>query len=457
MAVAIVMPALEMAQETGVLVRWIKKAGEAVAKGEPLMEVETDKTTVDIESTAAGTLGGVIAAEGDVVPVGQTIAWILGPGEQPPEGGNADEPRIRARAGAQSAGGTSNDIDGNGRSPAPAAEASDGRMAWAVTPLARNVAAENDIDLSKVKPTGNRIEKADVLAYMQTRSTESGTSKAGTPGRLLPASPKARTMAEKLEMDLRSIEGSGPEGAVIVRDVMQAREGSGPGATYQTPGSMWRIMAERMSQSWTTVPHFYLMRDVDATRLLEWRERTAAEVERRSGERLTLTDLLVRGVAITLRSHPRLNSAWADGSIRLNREVNVGIAVALEEGLVVPVITRADEAALSALAGRRRDLISRAKERKLKPEEISNGTFTITNLGMYNVDAFCAIVNPPQAAILAVGRISERVVPVDGAPAIRPFMTLTLSCDHRVVDGATAAKFLDDLSSSIQDPWRLMI
>ena len=453
MAVAIVMPALEMAQETGVLVRWLKKPGESVVKGEPLMEVETDKTTVDIESTAAGTLGGVLAVEGDVVPVGQTIAWILGPGEQPPENQKDSETRIRARSG----GGTGSGSDRNGERTARTANNSDRPMAWAVTPLARNVAAENEIDLSRVTPTGNRIEKADVLAYLQTRAAETNNTQSGPPHHLTPASPKARVLAKELNLDLRSIDGSGPEGAVLVSDVAGARAGSGKGSTYETPGTVWRIMAERMSQSWTTVPHFYLARDVDATRLLEWKERIAAEVERRTGDKLTFTDLLVKCVAVTLRDHPRLNAAWADGSIRINKDINIGIAVALDEGLVVPVISFADKAAVSAIAGKRRELISRAKERKLNAEEMSGGTFTVTNLGMYNVDAFCAIVNPPQAAILAVGRVSERVVPVDGTPAVRPFMTLTLSCDHRVVDGSTAAKFLDDLSSSIQDPWRLMI
>jgi pyruvate dehydrogenase E2 component (dihydrolipoamide acetyltransferase) len=189
---------------------------------------------------------------------------------------------------------------------------------------------------------------------------------------------------------------------------------------------------------------------------VEWRSRISPSVEKKSGIKPTYTDLLVKLIGVTLREHPRLNAAWANGNIQFNKEVNVGIAVAMEEGLIVPVIRNAGGASISEIASQRKELIERAQKRKIRPTDLADGTFTLSNLGMYNVDAFSAIVNPPQAAILAVGRIVDRVVPLNGEIVIRPMMVVTLSCDHRVVDGARGAQFLDDLGNLIQDPWRLL-
>jgi pyruvate dehydrogenase E2 component (dihydrolipoamide acetyltransferase) len=215
-------------------------------------------------------------------------------------------------------------------------------------------------------------------------------------------------------------------------------------------------MAERMTASWTQAPHFYLTREVMAGGLMELRTRISAAVERRSGVKPTYTDLLVKLAAAALREHPRLNGSWIDNSIRANAAINIGIATAVEDGLVVPVIRQADQLTIGEIAAQRQQLVERANGRKLRPADIAEGTFTISNLGMYGVDAFNAIVNPPQAAILAVGRIAERVVPVDGQPAVRPVMVLTLSCDHRAVDGARGAQFLDALAGLIEDPWGLL-
>ncbi len=474
MATAVVMPALEMAQETGVLVRWLKVPGEAVEKGEPVMEVETDKATVEIESPGAGLLGGVSAKEGDVVPVGRTIAWILDPGEEPPEAQPENDTANRARATSSSNGPNGRSTSGPGKA-AGAGEAVGGNSPergsrWAVTPLARNVAEENGVDLSQITPKGSRIEKADILDYLGGRVPTgggNGNRPAGSPasakaGKVL-ASPKARRIAAERSVDLSTVAGSGPEGAVLASDVMSvatSRSSRLPAereTSVESLGNLWRTMAQRMGESWSSVPHFYLAREVEATGLLEWRKRSEKEVLDRAGVKLTLTDLLVKCAGFVLHSHPRINSSWEEGSIRMHGEVNVGIAVAVEEGLVVPVVNGADRASLSEIAGDRSALISRARERKLRPQDLSGGTFTITNLGMYNVDAFNAIVNPPQSAILAVGRVADRVVPVAGKPEVRPMMTMTLSCDHRAVDGARAAQFLDDLAKTIEDPWRLLV
>ncbi len=219
-----------------------------------------------------------------------------------------------------------------------------------------------------------------------------------------------------------------------------------------TLSNTWRIMAERTTESWTNIPHFYLVREVNASRLVSWRE----QVLKRGLEKVTYTDLLVKIVAGALRMHPRVNAAWDKGKIVLKQEVHVGLAVAVEEGLVVPVIHRADMLGLGEIARQRMELVAKAQTGKLRPVDINDGTFTISNLGMYNVDAFNAIINAPQAAILAVGRIAERVVPIHGQPGIQPMIVLTLSCDHRVIDGARGAQFLDTVASYIEEPLGLL-
>src|SRR6185436_11618937 len=217
--------------------------------------------------------------------------------------------------------------------------------------------------------------------------------------------------------------------------------------------NVWRIMAERMTASWTTAPHFYLVREVNVSRLVTWRERASKQ----TGARITYTDLLVKLVAAALVQHPRVNVSWKDGAIAQHAEVNIGLAVALADGLVVPVLQRADTLSLGEIAARREDLVARAQAGKLRPADIQGGVFTISNLGMYGVDAFSAIVNPPQAAILAVGRITDRVIPVDGKPAVQPTMVLTLSCDHRALDGARGARFLGALADLIEEPLTLLV
>jgi pyruvate dehydrogenase E2 component (dihydrolipoamide acetyltransferase) len=450
MATSVVMPALEMTQESGRLVTWLKRDGESVTKGEALMEVETDKVTIEIEAPASGVLGGILVKENDVVPVGQTIAWILSPGEKVPASSPLDSHSGRASTiPAQSQG-----------KPKPTEAPSN--IALEVSPLARNIADEHGIDLTLVKSNGKRIEKADVLAYINTtRQTilqpDSVSSSIFSPTHLpTPASPKARRLASERGIDITMIKGSGPNGAVLVADVPLEAVVVDSAGSLETPSTVWRVMAERMTASWTTVPHFYLIREVDASNLIEWRTRITSTVEKRSGVKPTYTDLLVKLIGFTLRDHPRVNAAWANGNIQFNNNVNIGIAVAVEDGLIVPVIRRADSSSISEIATQRKDLIERAQNRKLRPADISDGTFTLSNLGMYNVDAFNAIVNTPQAAILAVGRIADRVVPLDGQIVIRPMMTMSLSSDHRVVDGARAAQFLDDLSNLIQDPWKLL-
>jgi pyruvate dehydrogenase E2 component (dihydrolipoamide acetyltransferase) len=389
MAISVVMPALEMAQETGKLISWLKKEGDSVAKGEPLLEVETDKAVMEIESPGDGVLAGVKVQPGAEVPVGQTIAWIVRPGEVPP----TDE--------VATASGRKTTIEAPSKSPSKA-----------------------PLEMPASEPASQSIK----------------------------LSPKARRLANERGVNLANVRGSGTGGEILASDI-EAAAGSKPAAsTADSASPISRLMAERTTQSWTTVPHFFVTRDVDASALNQARQKLAPEIEKSHGLKITHSDLLVAIVARVLQSHPRMNASWANKSIRTNSEINIGLAMAVEDGVVAPVIQNADKIKLGDIAIQRRDLTNRARGGKLRPADVAGGTFTISNLGMFGVDAFTAIIIPPQAAILAVGAITERVVPVDGHPAIRPMMTLTLSSDHRVVDGARAAEFLRDLVNAIAKP-----
>ena len=391
MAISVVMPALEMAQETGKLIAWLKKEGDRVTKGEPLLEIETDKAVMEVEAAADGILTGIRAEEGAVIPVGQTIAWLVRPGEVPPS--DAEPPESgRARP--------------------------------------------------ETKPALAVVEEAP----------------AGTVTTGAKASPKARRLAKERGVDLEQIRGSGPDGAVSAEDVLSfvGTHVASTSLDAESLSVVGRLMAERTTQSWTSVPHFFLVRDVEAGALQQVRDQIALQVEETHGVKLTLTDLLVALIARVLANHPRMNSSWAGEKIRVNPDVNIAIAIAVKDGVVGAVIRNSDKAELAEIAIQRRDLTDRARAGRLRPTDISDATFTLSNLGMYNVDAFTAIITPPQAAILAVGRIADRVVPVDGRPGVRPMLTITLSSDHRVVDGARAATFLNDLANAIRDPWSLL-
>jgi pyruvate dehydrogenase E2 component (dihydrolipoamide acetyltransferase) len=457
MATNVILPALGMAQETGKIIRWFKREGEIVAQGEPLVEIETDKATVEIEAPAAGLLANITAATGDEIPVGQTIAHIVEPGTVPP-------PPVGD--GKQAASITS--------SPTPTSDALSTRSSIPVSPLAARIAAEHHLNVDEIQPVGKRVLKADVLSYIQQQKQPVTTTQVPEQPEiihpissvyLLAASPKARRLAREQGKDLATIQGTGPDGAILVADVLAAPLPTRPQSVPETPekaaypemqeaeiSRTWRIMAERTTQSWTSVPHFFLMREVNASRLITWRE----QVQKRSTEKITFTDLLVKVAAALLREHPRLNAAWRDGRILLNDAINIGLAVATEEGLVVPVIQHADTLSVSQIAQRRSELVKRTRDSRVRLEDVAGGTFTISNLGMYGVDIFNAIINPPQAAILAVGRIADRVVPVAGQPMVQPMMSLSLSCDHRVVDGARGAQFLSALADLLEEPLGLL-
>ncbi len=448
------MPALGMSQDTGRLIAWLKQEGDTVEKGDLLMEVETDKTTVEVEAQASGTLGGIRAQVGEDVPVGDVIAYILADGESAPSAPTTTAKTPIPEPEQEPTPPTSS-------TPAPVTRVNGGGTVVGATPVAQRMAVAHNLDLSQVPASGGRVTRADVEAYLENGGTPAPAAPTTATGLVL-ASPKARRLAKEQQLDLAQIVGSGPEGAVITSDVVNYTPPTPvtrPTSldTAITPnevqtGRMWKTMAQRLTESWQTVPHFYLKRDVDASAMVDW--RTGLKV--RSDVKITYTDLLVKAVAAALGQHPYANGTWNGEGVVFNPDVNVGLAVAVDQGLLVPVIHQADTLGIKQLAVRRAEIVRGALDGKLKPAELQGGTFTISNLGMFGIDTFDAIVNPPQAAILAVGRITERVVPVNGQVVTRPMMTLTLSCDHRVVDGAHGARFLDTLVGMLETPLSLL-
>ena len=386
MATEVIMPALSPAQETGILIEWFKEEGDLIEKGEPLMEVETDKANVEVEATTTGILANITVNLGDEIPVGKVIALILADGESAPESNK-----------------------------------------------------ENSSTESKV---------SEDTAQLQTTISNPLDQSANLPTNKIVTSPKVRQYATNKGIDLSFIKGSGPNGVILMEDVLVKKSSTDVEENDITTSKGWRLMADRLTESWSSAPHFNLVRHLDVSNLVAYKK----QVQEKNSNRLTYTDLLIKLVSISLKEHPRINASWIDNKIVKNSEINVGLAVDFDGGLIVPVIHKTDELSLGEITNRRKDLITRTQAGKLRSGDMDRGTFTISNLGMFDVDSFNAIINPPQAAILAVGRIVDKVVPVDGLPAVRPILTLNLSFDHRVVDGVRGAEFLQTLSNLIENP-----
>ena len=387
MATEVIMPALSPAQETGILIEWFKEEGDLIEKGEPLMEVETDKANVEVEATTTGILANITVNLGDEIPVGKVIALILADGESVPE-------------------------------------------------------SKKEYSSSETK-----VSEEDT-AQMQTTISNPLDPSANLSTNKIVASPKVRQYAKKEGIDLSFIKGSGPNGVILMEDVLVNQSSTKKEENDIPTSKGWRLMADRLTESWSSAPHFNLVRHLDVSNLVTYKK----QVQEKNSNRLTYTDLLIKLVSITLKEHPRINASWIDNKIVKNSEINVGLAIDFDGGLIVPVIHKTDELSLGEITNRRKDLITRTQAGKLRSGDLDRGTFTISNLGMFDVDSFNAIINPPQAAILAVGRIVDKVVPVDGLPAVRPILTLNLSFDHRVVDGVRGAEFLQTLSNLIENP-----
>jgi pyruvate dehydrogenase E2 component (dihydrolipoamide acetyltransferase) len=404
MATDVIMPALGVAQEKGTLLNWLKAEGQSVTKGDPLMEVETDKATVEIEAPASGILTNVTASAGDEIPVGNKIAVILAPGEVATAATDQD-PRPLP--------------EGEGKSEA--------------RPVLR----------PEILSEGHPLPEGEGR----------GKGRSAVRGKIL-ASPAAKRIAKEKGIDIASLKGTGPEGAVLAEDVLRSTnsQAAAPGGSTKiketvqlTP--MRRIVGERMTKSKQTAPHFYLSMDVDMTEITRRRNML-----KEKGESLvpSINDCILSACARALRDFPSLNAAFTDHGVEIYSDINIGMAVALDEGLVVPVIRNADRLSLQELAKQSREFAEKAQKKKLFPLDYEGGTFTVSNLGMFGVDNFVAIINPPQCAILAVGQVAPRVVPHGEGIAVRPMMTMSLSADHRVVDGAIAARFLQEVKRHLE-------
>ena len=430
MATPVIMPKLEMSQEKATVIEWLKQDGQEVQKGEPLLTVETDKVTIDIECPASGILAGISVKTDDEVPVTETIAYILQPGESLPAETSQQHAFIP-------------DI--------PATRA---------TPVAQRMAKDHGLDLSVIAGTGTggKVTKADVEAAIAR------SARPDVPTTQVRATPAARRIARERGVNLEDIAGSGPRGRVQSADVaartptrtVVASPSAAADVEIVPLRGMRRRIAERMTLSYQTAPHITLTVQVDMSAAQALRAELNARAESQGVPRISVTAILVRACAWALIRHRWVNASLHGEEIHLYNSVNLGVAIALEEGLIVPVIRQAETLGLAEIALQMQAFAERARAGTLTPQDVTGGTFTISNLGMYGIDHFSAIINPPESAILAVGRIAKQSVVVEqegrDLAVIKPMMNMTLSVDHRVLDGAVAASFLLDLVDALEHP-----
>ena len=438
MAKEVIMPKFGFTQEESEIIEWLKKEGEPVEKGDPIATVSTDKLSMEVEAPEDGILSGIRYEVGDVVPVTQIIAYILQPGEALPK----EAVKISAKIVGTEYPEETQDIGVN------------------ATPLALRMMQDAAIQASDIKGSGTdgKITKTDVEEYLALRS-------AGKTGGKVAATPAAKRAAGELNVDLTSISGSGPKGRIQEADVKQISASAAKPIIPHIPADatrvpltgMRRIIAENMARSMREAPHMNLQMDVDMSAAVVLREQ-AVSTARKKDTKFTYTALITKAAAWSLKLHPKMNSLFNGNEIVILPAIHVGVAVSVEEGLIVPVIRNADQKNTYQISDEIKDLAERARANKLLPDELEGGTFTISNLGMYEVDRFTAIINPPQAGILAVGNIVERFVPDDEKrPVLKPIMTITVSADHRIVDGAEAAEFLQDVKKGLENPGLMVI
>ena len=451
------MEALSPTMEEGQVVTWLKAEGDPVAQGDVLAEIETDKATMELVARGDGVLRAVFAGEGAVVPVGEMIAVIAG----------AEEDIAVLAAQAWSG-------DGKGTAESVEAQGADDRTAEAGPPPGGSGAVE-----SAVAAAGPAASVAAPVASVAGPAAPAAAVVASPSGRVK-ASPLAKRLASELEVDLRAVAGSGPGGRIVKRDVEAAATAAAAGdvataATLESPArppfaldgsvpefedvpltQMRKTVARRLVESLGPVPHFFLTVDVDMARALEVRARVNKLLEAQGGK-ASLNDLVVKAAAAALARHPECNAWWQEGGIRRFNRVHVGIAVAVPDGLITPVIRDAQAKGLARIAAEVRELAARAREKKLQPHEYTGSTFSVSNLGMFGIEEFTAVINPPEAGILAVGAVEERPVVVDSQVVPRPRMRLTMSCDHRVIDGAQGARFLATLKEFLEEPAAILI
>ena len=436
MAKEVIMPKVDMDQETGTVVEWRKRNGEYVNAGEVILVIETDKVAVEVESPGSGILQGISAGPGDVTPIGTVIAYLLAEGEGLPH-------KQQPASGSDQ------------KSPDSKDEMPNRQTA---TPLAKNMAAAHGLDLSTIVPSGkgSKVTKADVEARLVSESSERMEGK-------VYASPAARRVARESHVELNLVPGSGPKGRIQTSDVItftEQRERTE--LLVETPTSeaevipltgIRRTIAERMTANYQNIPHIKFTSRVIMSDFEAARNKLNELAKRSDAQKISATAMFVKLVAVTLAHHPYLNSSLRSEGILLHQEINVGVAVALENGLIVPVVKNADKKGMAEIASEVNDLSARARAGKLVNAEVKGGTFTISNLGPFGIEQFDAIINAPEAAILAIGATQLEAIPDDeGVIRAYPVLRMTLSADHRVVDGAVAARFMADLKTILEAP-----
>ena len=453
MAFEIVLPQWGMEMQDGVIVKWLKKEGDSVQEGEPIVEIETAKIQTELESTASGVLARIVAQEGEIVPIRGVLAVIAAPGEVVPD---APASAPSAATSAPLSPPATKAVEPDGATTAPPPPPLQDGAGVQVVPAARRLAQQNKIDLSKVQGSGprGRILIADV-----EKAIEGATApppQPATDGARVQVVPAARRLAQQNGITLAQVQGSGPGGRILVADVEKALQG--PGAAAPQPGApqtiplqgMRRTIATRMLQSLQTMAQVTVTTEVNVAEAMVLRQGLSRH---QADGSISPLQLVIKATARALKEHPRLNSLQMEDHAQIVDQINIGVAVALDEGLITPVIRDADTKTLSELAQEGRELAAKTREGRARPEDVTGGTFTITNLGAFEIDAFTPIVNPPQVAILGVGRVVEKPVIQDGQVAKGSLMYLSLTFDHRIVDGAPAAEFLQTVKKHLEDPW----
>ncbi len=437
MATIVIMPKLGMAMSEGTVVKWLKDDGAEVKKGEPVVVVMSKKITYEVEAPADGIVRHVARAK-DTRGIGEVIGFITAPGEEIPE------VELAALTVAPTA------VPVTVEAPKPAAPAEEKvevpreERFVPSSPAARRLAKELGVDISRVIPSGHRITEKDVRRFHEEQSR-------------VVASRLARRMAEEEGLDLTQIQGTGPSGRIVEEDILRVLEEKGPPKVPRRKIipfiGMRQAIAEQMMHSLHSMAQITMTTKVNVTALKEARDALREHWE----TKISYTDILVKAAALALREHPLLNSTLIGEEIVCSDEINIGVAVALDEGLIVPVVRNADQKFIMEISSNIRDLAQRARENALEVDEVTGSTFTITNLGMYNIDAFTPIINPPEVAILGVGRFSEELALVNGQVTSRLMMVLSLTIDHRIVDGAPGAAFLETLRRYVEHPSLLFV
>jgi pyruvate dehydrogenase E2 component (dihydrolipoamide acetyltransferase) len=434
------MEALSPTMEEGRLVSWLKKEGDQVNEGDILAEIETDKATMELVARGSGVLRKQLLAEGASVPVGAVIGVIAGADE--------DISSIEGEA------------SGGGAAAAPAKAEAPKETAKEETPKPEEKPA--------AQSTATRTAPPPQPAPAAVDAPSNG-------GGRVKASPLARKLAAEAGLELRAVQGSGPGGRITKRDIeaaatqgagadvragasrgADARGSSGPDYEDIPLSQMRKTIAKRLVTSIGPIPTFYLTIEVDMSQLQGARERINARLEAQ-GVKVSINDFIIKAVAVALRQHPEINAQWTDTAIRRFNRVHIGVAVAVEDGLITPIVRDADQLGVAEISQQVRELAKRARERKLQPEEYTGATFSVSNLGMFGIDEFTAIINPPEAAILAIGRVEDKPVARFGEIISEPRMRITMSCDHRVIDGATGAKYLQTLRHYLEEPAMMIV